>query len=56
MQKFVSVSNKEGVAQGGSELTYGTPCLPSYYMCVRFKMSSSLEVFQEGSKKRRRTE
>ena len=40
-QKFVGVSNKEGVVQGGSELTYETPRLPSYYMRVRFKMSSS---------------
>ena len=40
-KKFVGVSNKEGVVQGGSELTYETPCLPSYYMRVRFKMSSS---------------
>ena len=41
-QKIVGVSNKEGVVQGGSELTYETPRLPSYYMRVRFKMSSSL--------------
>ena len=41
-KKIVGVSNKEGVVQGGSELTDEMACLPSYYMCVRFKMFSSL--------------